>query len=45
LLQGLGIDTGIDLVKLAAIGDWISQAINRPNGAKSGRALCTKVTS
>jgi hydroxymethylglutaryl-CoA lyase len=45
LLQGLGIDTGIDLVKLAAIGDWISQAINRPNGAKAGRALCTKVTS
>jgi hydroxymethylglutaryl-CoA lyase len=45
LLQGLGIDTGIDLVKLAAIGDWISLAINRPNGAKAGRALCAKVTS
>jgi hydroxymethylglutaryl-CoA lyase len=42
LLDGLGIETGIDLVKLAAIGDWISLAINRPNGAKAGRALCTK---
>jgi hydroxymethylglutaryl-CoA lyase len=42
LLQGLGIETGIDLVKLAAIGDWISLAINRPNGAKAGRALCAK---
>jgi len=41
LLQGLGIETGIDLAKLAAIGDWISSAINRPNGAKAGRALCT----
>ena len=34
LLDGLGIETGIDLAKLAAIGDWISTAINRPNGAK-----------
>ena len=40
LLHGLGIETGIDLAKLAAIGDWISSAINRPNGAKAGRALC-----
>ena len=42
LLDGLGIETGIDLAKLAAIGDWISSAINRPNGAKAGRALCTR---
>jgi hydroxymethylglutaryl-CoA lyase len=42
LLQGLGIETGIDLAKLAAIGDWISNAINRPNGAKAGRALCSR---
>lgn len=42
LLHSLGIETGIDLAKLAAIGDWISSAINRPNGAKAGRALCAK---
>ena len=42
LLDGLGIDTGIDLAKLAAIGHWISRAIDRPNGAKAGRALCAK---
>ena len=42
LLHGLGIETGIDLAKLAAIGDWISGAINRPNGAKAGRALCSQ---
>jgi hydroxymethylglutaryl-CoA lyase len=41
LLHGLGIETGIDLAKLAHIGDWISSAINRPNGAKAGRALCS----
>lgn len=40
LLHGLSIETGIDLAKLAGIGDWISSAINRPNGAKAGRALC-----
>ena len=40
LLHGLGIETGIDLAKLAAIGNWISSAINRPNGAKAGRAIC-----
>ena len=40
LMHGLGIETGIDLAKLAAIGDWISSAINRPNGARAGRAIC-----
>jgi len=40
LLHGLGIETGIDLATLAHIGDWISRALNRPNGAKAGRALC-----
>ena len=43
LLDGLGIETGIDLAKLAGIGDWISSAINRPNGAKAGRALCASM--
>ena len=45
LLQGLGIETGIDLAKLALIGDWISTALNRPNGAKAGRALCAKAAT
>ncbi|MFN4341854.1 MAG: hydroxymethylglutaryl-CoA lyase [Azonexus sp.] len=44
LLQGLGIETGIDLAKLAVIGDWISSALNRPNGAKAGRALCAQAS-
>ncbi len=45
LLDGLGIESGIDLAKLAAIGNWISTAINRPNGAKAGRALCTNTAA
>jgi hydroxymethylglutaryl-CoA lyase len=44
LMHGLGIETGIDLAKLAAIGDWISSALNRPNGAKAGRAICASTT-
>jgi len=39
LLHGLGIETGIDLAKLAEVGEWISTALNRPNGARAGRAL------
>ncbi len=42
LMHGLGIETGVDLAKLAAIGDWISGAINRPNGARAGRAICAR---
>ena len=42
LLDGLGIASGVDLAKLAVVGDWISRAINRPNGAKAGRALCAR---
>ena len=45
LMQGLGIETGIDLATLARIGDWISSALNRPNGAKAGRALCAKANA
>ncbi|WP_069384338.1 hydroxymethylglutaryl-CoA lyase [Halomonas caseinilytica] len=39
LLNGLGIDSGVDLGKLAATGDWITQAIGRPNRSKASVAL------
>jgi len=42
LLDGLGIESGIDLAKLAEVGDWIATSINRPNGARAGRALCAR---
>ncbi|RKT51027.1 hydroxymethylglutaryl-CoA lyase [Azonexus fungiphilus] len=40
LLDGLGIESGIDLAKLAQVGHWISSVLDRPNGAKAGRAIC-----
>ncbi|MDL4861674.1 hydroxymethylglutaryl-CoA lyase [Halomonas elongata] len=42
LLNGLGIDSGVDLEKLAATGDWITQAIGRPNRSKAGVALTSR---
>lgn len=39
LLNGLGIDTGVDLEKLVATGDWICRQLNRHNGSKVGQAL------
>ncbi|SEN40881.1 hydroxymethylglutaryl-CoA lyase [Halomonas caseinilytica] len=44
LLNGLGIDSGVDLDKLAATGDWITQAIGRPNRSKAGVATATKLS-
>ncbi|MDI5936475.1 hydroxymethylglutaryl-CoA lyase [Halomonas kalidii] len=42
LLNGLGIETGIDLEALAATGTWITQTIKRPNRSKVGVALAAK---
>ena len=39
LLQGLGIETGVDLERIAATGRWISDLLGRPSGSKAGRAL------
>ncbi len=29
----------IDLMKLAQVGEWISNELKRPNGSKTGRAI------
>jgi hydroxymethylglutaryl-CoA lyase len=42
LLHGLGLETGVDLPSVAAIGAWISGVIGRPNNSRAGRALTTK---
>ncbi len=39
MLNGMGIDTGIDLDKLMAAGNRISAALNRSNGSKVASAL------
>jgi hydroxymethylglutaryl-CoA lyase len=39
LLDGLGIDSGIDLAALAATGAWISGELGRVSNSRVGRAL------
>ncbi|MGR6423376.1 hydroxymethylglutaryl-CoA lyase [Aeromonas veronii] len=39
LLHGLGMTTGVDLDKLAATGQWVSEQLARPNGSRVGQAL------
>jgi hydroxymethylglutaryl-CoA lyase len=42
LLQGLGIDTGIDLNALVDAGAFISEVLGRPPVSRAGRALLAK---
>jgi hydroxymethylglutaryl-CoA lyase len=42
LLEGLGIETGIDLDKLVETGAWISSFLKREPGSKAGRAIAAK---
>ncbi|WP_445781322.1 hydroxymethylglutaryl-CoA lyase [Shewanella sp.] len=41
MLHGMGIDTGIDLTKLALAGDTISRVLGRANGSKVANAIRT----
>lgn len=38
LFESLGLRTGIDLVKLSEIGEWISREVGRPNESRAGKA-------
>lgn len=42
MLDGLGIETGIDLDALAAAGDFISTALGRATASRAGRAMAAK---
>lgn len=42
LLRGLELKTGIELDEVVSIGDFICQAIGRPNASKAGRAVLAK---
>ena len=42
MLQGLGIETGIDLDQLVDIGQWICGVIGREPATRAGRAIAAK---
>jgi hydroxymethylglutaryl-CoA lyase len=43
LLRGLDIDTGIDLARVVAAGQWISAVLERRAFARAGNALAAKL--
>ena len=45
MLDGLGIETGVDLAKLAAAGRTISRHLGRPPASKVARALAGKAAA
>ena len=42
MLEGLGMETGIDLTKLIDAGQYISTTLGRPTGSKVSRAVLSK---
>ena len=42
LLDGLGIESGIDFGRLVEAGEWISALLEREYGSKAGRAFAAK---
>jgi hydroxymethylglutaryl-CoA lyase len=42
LLDGLGIETGVDMAKLAAAGEYICGVLGRPTHSKAARALAAR---
>ena len=42
MLNGMGIETGIDLDKLAAAGRFIAEALHRPTASKVAQALASR---
>lgn len=39
MLQGMGLDTGVDLAALSATGRWLAQLLGRDSGSKVNRAM------
>ena len=44
-LHSLGATTGIDIEKMAEIGNWISKELGRPNESRAGKAILARLSS
>jgi hydroxymethylglutaryl-CoA lyase len=42
LLNGMGIETGVDLDRLVEIGQWICGVLGKEPATRAGRALAAK---
>ena len=45
LLHSLGVETGIDMVKMAEIGEWINKELGKANEARAGKATLARLRS
>lgn len=43
MLDGMGIETGVDMVRLLDAGQYVCAAINRPNSSRAARALANRL--
>jgi len=43
LFHSLGCETGIDMVKMAEIGNWITAELGRPNDSRAGKATLSRL--
>jgi len=43
LFENLGLRTGVDLVKLAEIGEWIAKEVGKPNESHAGKATLARL--
>lgn len=43
LLHSLGCETGIDMVKMAQIGRWITGEIGKANDSRAGKATLARL--
>ena len=44
-LHSLGATTGVDVEKMAEIGQWISKELGRPNDSRAGKAILARLSS
>jgi hydroxymethylglutaryl-CoA lyase len=42
MLQGMGLDTGVDLDRLVEVGQWICGVLGKQPASRAGRALAAK---
>ncbi|KAK6382884.1 uncharacterized protein PV06_03821 [Exophiala oligosperma] len=43
LLHSLGCETGIDMAKMAEIGDWITKELGKSNSSRAGKATLSRL--
>lgn len=44
-MHRMGVETGVKLDEIAAVGAWISQQLKIPNGSRAGEAILAKINS